>query len=44
MWQLFNLSYWSWLVQTHSPAAYTRAYFEQWPRKRVDSDTHAEKR
>jgi hypothetical protein len=44
MWQFGNLSFWIWLAENYSPAAYTRAWFREWPRKRVDSDTHAEKR
>jgi hypothetical protein len=40
----FNVSFWLWLAGQYSPAAYTRAWFREWPRKRVDSDTHAEKR
>ena len=40
--QLFNGSMWRWMFMT--PADWTRAWFAEWPRKQVSSDTHAEKR
>jgi hypothetical protein len=41
---LFNASFWVWFYENYSPAAFTRAWWREMPRKRVDSDTHAEKR
>lgn len=38
MMQLFNLSFWIWFAQECSPAALTRAWFEDW--QRVHGEKH----